>query len=266
MAALEASAFNSLAPPTESNISTTIVDDPTLSACCQKDEIAAQLKSNKDQILRKHDRVGKVENQKVAIDKEVRGHDQNWSDTFGFLGVGSCRCCFDGTKSSYDKLSSLRLKMEMVAVEGILEKEFEGEDDILGNGARGKTPPHFNSDGDSDGDSDSDSDSEFDYLLDEPDSDLSAATAHQMMLQTIANQQELQYLRSLHAFGTSQQLPSLASLRKILSQQESFRRDGILSNSEDCVVLHVFDSCSDVAAGMDLAIEVGVAAHYKGTR
>lgn len=204
--------------------------------------------------LRRHDRIALAERRR-------RNVIQNLS-----FGSG-CRCCYDpdADGGEYPALKEARSRLSAAPagdIEGVNASLYCSP---VGEGAAGRAVEDGEEKGRKGDDSDSDDDSEFDFLLDE---DVPGADNLQMMQQD--RMEELQMAAMVqesamqHGFGTHRQMnPGRVLTAAGLGMSAS--RYGIAAVAPG-VVLHLFDSKSDISANLDLCLEELASTKYRGTK
>jgi len=213
--------------------------DPTLDSCCQREVEGNRSKAALDATLRRHDRIALAERRRRNVLHNL---------SFG----SGCRCCYDpdGDGGEYPALKDARLHLTAgITEEGAVEQEEEEirKDDALNDG------------------DDSDDDSEFGYLLDE---DLPGDDNLQLMQQDRLQELEMaammQEAAIQHGFGVHRQMnPARVLAAAGLGMGGS--RYGIAA-VPPAVVLHLFESDSEISANLDLCLEEMALTKYRGTK
>lgn len=232
--------------------------DPTLDSCCRR-----EVESNRrqDAILtarRRHDRVALAERRRKHVLSEV----------MTFAG-GGCRCCYDGENDGgeYRALVEMRARLAKEAEIDVGDRndnEGGGEDGPSRSFELPSSPAFPTAADDSGGDSDSDDDSEFDYLLDDGlQGGASAAFEEERRaeMEYVAMEREAAIQ---HGFGAHRQMDPNRVLR---AAGLGLEQRGMVSTVAPAVVLHLYDSDSDLCASLDLFLESSaMAGTYRGTK
>jgi hypothetical protein len=225
--------------------------DPTMDACCQREEESLRHRSALRNTVRRFDVAAKRERQR-----------KNLVTTSAFDG---CRCCYDpdGDGGTYPALVELR--QEMLRLESDQKRhdqndeEEKDEEETLesGRGTTAAKGPHNPLSASND-----DDDDEFDYLLDELDlpggeDDSSALHSYEehrrAELEFAVLQREM---AAQHGFGVHRQMHPQRALRA-----------AVRANHGVTVVLHLVDpDASSASASLDVLFEDTVAPMYPGTK
>ena len=213
--------------------------DPTLDACCQREEESNRRREALQITLQRYDRIAMAERRRRYVTSDF---------SFG----SGCRCCYDPKMDGgeYTALAEARLKLDEEHHQLLTEDEPPKER----RSVDGTRPQE-----------DVDSDDEYDYLLEEDDNNEN--------IQKMEEERRVEmYLEALtiesavhHGFATHRQIHPQHIVRATGLGKKETTSGYSGGYSSPAVVLHLFDDMSPLSASLDLFLEK-MAPRYKGTQ